>query len=228
MRRFLLIFLLTLCSFPALRIAAQTSTYKLMHMGNREFRTKNYDNARKLYMEALKKDASNPRALFNLADTYLALKNPQAADSLYNIVTKTEKNRQIRSMAWHNRGYICQASALHDEKQQQQLLRQAIEHYKQALRLNPRDNDTRYNLALCQKQLKNSKDNQQQKKKEQEKKQQQQQEQKQQQKNNPKQPEKQKNPQNAQYINLAKQAERKALEKLKQQNPRQKSLDKNW
>ena len=68
-------------------------------------------------------------------------------------------------MAFHNRGYIRQKMALADRERQQQLLRDAIEQYKQALRLNPRDNDTRYNLALCQKQLKDSQQSQQQKEK---------------------------------------------------------------
>lgn len=90
----------------------------------------------------------------------------------------------------------------------------AIDHYKQALRLNPRDNDTRYNLALCQKQLKNNKEDkeQQQQQNQQEKGNEntpQKQEQNNQQKQQPNQQDKQ---QTEQYLNLAKQAEKRALE----------------
>lgn len=237
MRRYfpLFIILLVLSTSPYAQLAAQTTEYRLMHEGNRQFRAGRYDQAATYYLKALKRNPHNTRALFNMADTYLAKGNAQAADSLYQQVTQQEKNKQIRSMAWHNRGYISQTKALHDQQNQQQLLREAITHYKQALRLNPRDNDTRYNLALCQRQLKEGggKNNQQKQK-------QPQQQKKEQQQNQQKQPQQQKEQQKSnnqsqdevrqteQYLNLARQAERRALEKIKNQQPRQKSLDKNW
>lgn len=234
MIRFIFISLLMLClGSIATPMTAQTSTYRLMHQGNALFRAGQYDRAEKYYLLVLKSQPHNSRAHFNLADTYLAKGNPGAADSLYNIVTQSEKNKQVRSMAWHNRGYICQTAALHDAQKQQQLLRQAIEHYKQALRLNPNDNDTRYNLALCQRQLKKGNSQSQQQQQEQQQKQEnqpdndkQKQQQSQSQTNNPRQDDDRQ--QTEQYLNLARQAERRALEKLKSMQPRQKSLDKNW
>ncbi len=234
MIRFIFISLLILClGSIATPMTAQTATYRLMHQGNALFRAGQYDRAEKYYLLVLKSQPHNSRAHFNLADTYLAKGNPGAADSLYNIVTQSEKNKQVRSMAWHNRGYICQTAALHDAQKQQQLLRQAIEHYKQALRLNPNDNDTRYNLALCQRQLKKGNSQSQQQQQEQQKKQEnqpdndkQKQQQSQSQTNNPRQDDDRQ--QTEQYLNLARQAERRALEKLKSMQPRQKSLDKNW
>lgn len=208
MKRFNLfsIFLVLLLYSTTMNCYAQTNEYKLIHQGNASFHSKQYDKAQTYYMKALKISPNNTRALFNLADTYLAKDNAQAADSLYNIVSQQEKNKQIRSMAMHNRGYIRQVQALHNPKQQDQLLRMAIDHYKQALRLNPRDNDTRYNLALCQKQLKNNKEDkeQQQQQNQQEKGNEnspQKQEQNNQQKQQPNQQDKQ---QTEQYLNLAK------------------------
>lgn len=234
MIRFIFISLIMLClGAIATPMSAQTATYRLMHQGNALFRAGQYDRAEKYYLLVLKSQPHNSRAHFNLADTYLAKGNPGAADSLYNIVTQSEKNKQVRSMAWHNRGYICQTAALHDAQKQQQLLRQAIEHYKQALRLNPNDNDTRYNLALCQRQLKKGNSQSQQQQQEQQQKQEnqpdndkQKQQQSQSQTNNPRQDDDRQ--QTEQYLNLARQAERRALEKLKSMQPRQKSLDKNW
>lgn len=220
--------------FSVLPTHAQNAEYKLMHKGNIEFRARHYDRAAACYMQALKKNPNSARATFNLADTYLAKGNPKAADSLYNRVTQLERNPQVRSMAWHNRGYICQTAALHDQQQQQQLLRQAIEHYKQALRLNPHDNDTRYNLALCQRQLKNDKNQQNKNNQKQQQRQKQQQQDKEKQNQNQQQQQKQEQEkqqeqqQTEQYINLARQAEQRALQKIKAQQPRQKSLDKNW
>lgn len=203
-----------------------------MHRGNAAFRAHKYDAAATLYREALHHNPHSARALFNLGDTYLAKGDARAADSLYLEASRLEKNAQVKSMAFHNRGYIRQKMALADRERQQQLLRDAIEQYKQALRLNPRDNDTRYNLALCQKQLKDSQQSQQQKKqdKQQQQKQQQQKQPQQQQEQTQQQPQPSKSDreQNERYANLAKQAEQKALQKINNRQPRQRTLNKNW
>lgn len=211
---------------------AQTAEWQLMHRGNAAFRAHNYDAAATLYREALHHNPHSARALFNLGDTYLAKGDARAADSLYLEASRLEKNAQVKSMAFHNRGYIRQKMALADRQRQQQLLRDAIEQYKQALRLNPRDNDTRYNLALCQKQLKDSQQSQQQKeKKDKQQPQQQQKQQPQQQQEQTQQqpqPSKSDREQNERYANLAKQAEQKALQKINNRQPRQRTLNKNW
>ena len=203
-----------------------------MHRGNAAFRAHNYDAAATLYREALHHNPHSARALFNLGDTYLAKGDARAADSLYLEASRLEKNAQVKSMAFHNRGYIRQKMALADRERQQQLLRDAIEQYKQALRLNPRDNDTRYNLALCQKQLKDSQQSQQQKEKKDEQQpqpqQKQQQQQQQEQTQQQPQPSKSDREQNERYANLAKQAEQKALQKINNRQPRQRTLNKNW
>ena len=187
---------------------------------NAAFRSRNFEKAQSLYMKVLKRNPKNARALFNLADTYLAKGDAKLADSLFTQAAQHERNPQVKSMAFHNRGYIRQTAALHDQQNQQQLLRQAIEQYKQALRLNPHDNDTRYNLVLCQRQLKDSPNkNQQQQQKQQKQQQQQRQESHQNQ---------QSKQQTEQYINLSRQAERDARQRVNNRQPRQKSLDKNW
>lgn len=232
-----ILLLLTLfSSLGATKAQSQNTIYRYTHMGNQRFHRNQTDAATTYYLKVLGKDASNSRAMFNLANVYLTKGNVQAADSLYNRVTQLERNPQMRAMAWHNRGYISQTAALHSREQQQQLLRQAIEHYKQSLRLNPHSELTRYNLALCQKQLKNnpqSQQRQQQKQKQQQKNQQKNQQksnndQQQQQQQNQKKQQQQDRQQTEQYMNLARQAERRALERLKKQQPRQRSLEKNW
>ena len=211
---------------------AQTAEWQLMHRGNAAFRAHNYDAAATLYREALHHNPHSARALFNLGDTYLAKGDARAADSLYLEASRLEKNAQVKSMAFHNRGYIRQKMALADRERQQQLLRDAIEQYKQALRLNPRDNDTRYNLALCQKQLKDSQQSQQQKEKKDKQQPQQQQKQKQQQQQEQTQqqpqPSKSDREQDERYANPAKQAEQKPQQKNNNRQPRQRTLNKNW
>lgn len=212
---------------------AQTKVYRYTHIGNLNFHANNPYKAAQYYLKVLKKDASNSRAMFNLANVYLTKGDIKAADSLYNRVAQTDPNKQVRAMAWHNRGYISQSAASKSRDQQQQLLLNAIEQYKQSLRLNPHDERTRYNLALCQKQLKNNpqqnkpQNKQQKQKKQQEQDKRQNNNQKQQQEQN-QQDKQQEQQQTQQYINLAKQAEKRALEKLKQHQPKQRAKGKNW
>jgi Ca-activated chloride channel family protein len=230
---YIIIVLACLSPNMATSVHAQNWIYRYTHIGNQRFHKGQTDKAEQYYLRLLKEAPNNSRAMFNLADAYLAKGDVKGADSLYNKVTQIETNPQVRSMAWHNRGYISQRAALQSREQEQQLLRTAIEQYKQALRLEPHSDRTRYNLALCQKQLKESTNNKQQNKQQQKQQQQQknkqneqQQQQQQQQKNNSnKQQDKQ---QTEQYMNLARQAERRALEKLKQHQPKQRSKDKNW
>ena len=119
---------------------------------------------------------------------------------------------------------LCCALTLNAQNNEYRLM-----HYKQALRLNPHDEDTRYNLALCQAQLKNGQgDGQPEEKPDQQQGNENKPQQDQQQQQQQTQPNEQDRRQTQQYLNLARQAERRAREKLNAQQPRQKSLDKNW
>jgi len=230
MNRYLIIILCVLSAFSA-PASAQTREWKLMHQGNRSFNAGDYAGAERYYREVLKANPRNARAVFNLGDTYLAQNNPQEAMRMYADAAKGEPNKVIRAMAFHNMGYIH-----HKNKQ----YAEAIKYYKEALRNNPRDNDTRYNLALCQKQLK---DDRQQQNPQQDKQNRQEGGDKSQQQNQPQQP--QQNQQNSreeqngadmsdrnaeQLLNLSRQAEQDTRRKLNRQPlaPRRKSLRKNW
>ena len=223
------IILTAACLCLSAQTFAQSAEWRLMHRGNAAFNARKYNEAQALYMQVLKHNAHNARATFNLADTYLAKGDARLADSLFDKASQLERNAQVKSMAFHNRGYIRQKAALADQQNRQQLLRQAIELYKQALRLNPHDEDTRYNMVLCQRQLKDSQDKNKQQKKPQPKPQPQQQKQQQQQQQQAQQDKSQQSKQQTeQYINLSKQAERNARQRINNQQPRQKSLNKNW
>ena len=113
MKRFNLfgIFFMLMFYSATMKCHAQTNEYKLIHRGNASFHAKQYDKAQTYYMKALKLILITHVPYLALADTYLAKDNAQAADSLYNIVSQQEKNRQIKSMAMHNRGYIRQVQA---------------------------------------------------------------------------------------------------------------------
>ncbi len=218
--------LLMACSGMGTSVYAQTAEWKYMHQGNKHFRNEDYTSAELMYRKALAENPRNARARFNIGDAYLAQNNPQEAVKMYMEAARDEKNKVIRSMAFHNIGYVHHKNGQYDE---------AIRYYKEALRNNPKDDDTRYNLALCQKQKKDSEKNQNQNQQQQKKEeQQQQQEEQQQQQENPEQAPPQKeemSKDNAdRLLELSRRAEQQTREKLKEGKPalRKKTLDKNW
>lgn len=119
--------------------------------GNRQYRSKKFDKAEIDYRKALEKNKDNPQANYNLGNALLFQGKDSLAVEQYNKALLTETDPQRQAMIYHNIGVVCQAS---------KDFGQAIEAYKQSLRRNPNDNETRYNLVLCQKQLKNENQNQ--------------------------------------------------------------------
>ena len=126
----------------------------------------------------------------------------------------------VRAMAYHNIGFIHQNNKDYDR---------AIDAYKEALRNNPYDDDTRYNLALCQKQRQRQQQDQQQQQQNQQSENgndKQQQDRQQQQQNN----EEQMSEDNIeQILNLTRQAEQQTRKKMENAGqPRRKQLEKGW
>ena len=218
--------LISLC-FSHTGAMAQTDR-QLVRQGNKLFRSGDYANAEVSYRKALEKNDRNTQALYNLGDALLAQNKDSAAVVEFEKAAKAESNDLRKSMAYHNMGVVCQRHKMFGE---------AIEAYKQSLRLNPNDDETRYNLELCKRQQKQqqnqqnqqNKDNKDQKdKQDQQKQQQQQQDQQQQQK---KQQEPKMSKDNAeQLLNAAMQQEKQTQERMKkaQQQPQRRNVLKNW
>lgn len=223
--RYCFIYLCLVALTTASSAYAQTTEWKSIRQGNKCFSRGEYANAETFYRQAIKENPRSGRAFFNLGDTYLAQNNFKDAMDMYQNAARSESNKIIKSMAYHNMGYIY-------HKNQQ--YKEAIDFYKEALRNNPKDDDTRYNLALCQKQLKDSesnKDKQQQDQQQQQQKQEEQKQSPQQDKQQPQSPQNEMSKENAdQLLDLARRSEQQTREKLNKQEaqPRQKTLNKNW
>ena len=141
MRHTILIILLTL----AAAASAQTDR-QFIREGNRQYRSKQYEKAEVSYRKALSKNNDNPQANYNLGCALMMQQKDSAAIEQYKKAAALEKEKSRLAMVYHNVGVIMQ---------NHQQYADAIEAYKQSLRNNPHDNETRYNLALCQQLLKN-------------------------------------------------------------------------
>ena len=137
-------------SVCATNAAAQTDR-NLIRQGNRAFKTQKWAAAETQYRKAISKNQKNPQAIYNLGCALLMQQKDSLAMVQFGNAAQLEPNLFRRSKSYHNMGVVMQN---HRE------YAQAIEYYKMALRCNPQDNETRYNLALCKKLLKNNPQNQ--------------------------------------------------------------------
>ena len=145
-------FMLSLVLGIAAMADAQTDR-QLIRDGNRLFNAQQYDKSEIEYRKAVSKNPSNSQAVYNLGCALILQNKDSAAVAQYHKATRLETNKLRLARAYHNIGVICQNHKMYGE---------AIKAYEQSLRNNPKDDETRYNLALCkrmQKQTKNNKDN---------------------------------------------------------------------
>ena len=216
----------------AVMLLMAVSTYaqtdrQYLRQGNKQYNAGDYANAEVSYRKAIEKNPRNPQALYNLGNALMAQKKDSASIEQFQNAAKLETNPMRKYQSFHNIGVICQSHKMYGE---------AIEAYKSALRLNPNDDETRYNLVLCkhqkQKQDQNKQDQQQNKndQNKDDKKEQQQQDQKKQDKQQEK-PKPQMSKDNAeQLLNAAMQQEKQTQDRLKkaQQQPQRRNILKNW
>ncbi len=216
-----------MCVLTFVDVDAQ-SDRQFIRNGNRLYRQQNYAKAEIEYRKALSKNPSNPQALYNLGTALLMQQKDSAAVSQLQNAAKCETSKLRKAKVWHNIGVACQKHSLFAD---------AIKAYEESLRNNPKDNETRYNLALCMRQQKNQKnqDKQQNKNKDKQKQKQnkndkdnknknQDQQQKQ------KQQEKMSKDNAEQLLNYAEQEEKQTQQRLKKHEiqPQRRRLEKNW
>lgn len=239
-----------LMSVPALSEAQQLNERDLLRIGNRHFRKGDFKQAETYYRKSLDCSASM-EAYYNLGNALAAQGQDSMAYEMYKQGTAQPSNdKKKKAKIFHNMGDLTYASGLRDMKaggeHAQANFQQAVNDFKNSLRLNPDDNETRYNLAMAQYQLKkshqqggggqNKQQNQDNKDKQDKKDQQQQQQQQnkdqQDKQQAPQQPQQKKNQMDdqtaEQLLNSAQQDEKQVQRKLKQQPARRRQLEKDW
>ncbi|MBO4664446.1 MAG: tetratricopeptide repeat protein [Bacteroidaceae bacterium] len=153
---------------------AQQTDRDCIRQGNRYFRAGEMDKAVTFYQKAIEKNPT-VEAFYNLG---CASQDSTTLESYMKAESLGFRNAGKRAMNFHNMGNIwfmtCMAQIRSNDPNLEKYIDAAIENYKSALRCNPSDNETRYNLAVAQWFKKNShfgdgKQQQEQQKKEQKK-----------------------------------------------------------
>ena len=206
--------------------AQQKNDRYFIRHGNRLYRDSVYAKAQVDYQKAIEKDNTNPVAHYNLGNAQLMQGQPKDAMKSYETAARMQKDKLRGAQIYHNMGVILQS---------QKQYREAIECYKNALRRNPKDDETRYNLALCQTQLDKNQDQdqqqqQQQQQQKQDQQQQQQEQQEEQQQQPPQEPPKMSQENAEQLLKAAQQEEKQTQDKVQkaQQKPQRRQLEKQW
>lgn len=151
MKRFLYIALLTLPvtilaqEGPAPDEESLKTSRNLTVEANKELADSDFVNAEAKYRKAIAKSAENSVAPYNLGNAYYTEGSYGEAFGRFKEAGERSAQKGGKHMAYHNMGNVYM---------QRKEWQQAIEAYKESLRNDPNDEETRYNLALAKEMLK--------------------------------------------------------------------------
>ena len=123
-------------------IYAQSENYAKFYNKGNKFIENNFEEAEKNFRVAIDDSLSDLRATFNLSNKYYSEGLYDEAISRQIESTKLAKNKSEKHKAFHNLG---------NSLMKKEMCSEAVLAYKNALRNDPSDDETRYNLALAKK-----------------------------------------------------------------------------
>ncbi|WP_430908756.1 tetratricopeptide repeat protein [Maribacter sp. 2-571] len=127
------------------RLEALKESKNLTWTGNKNLSENNYVEAEVAYRKAISKSDKNVAAPFNLGNAHYNNATYSEAFGRFKEAGETADQKDQKHKAYHNMGNVFMK-----RKEYQK----AVEAYKEALRNDPKDEETRYNLALAKEMLK--------------------------------------------------------------------------
>ncbi len=128
---------------------ALNASTNLTWEANKELTTNDFITAEGEYRRAISKSSENTVAPFNLGTAYYNRESYGEAFGRFKQAGEKAKEKPGKHKAFHNMGNVFMKNKEYQK---------AVEAYKESLRNNPKDEETRYNLALAKKMLENQQD----------------------------------------------------------------------
>ena len=149
MKRYLI---LIACLLAAAGASAQKYPERsLVRKGNRAFERGRYERSIERYTHALEATPGTWEAMYNLGNALVAAERyDKSEEMLRAAAADTLRSGDDRAEAYFNLGNV---------QLSQQKLQEALESYKNSLRMNPADEEAKYNYAYVKSLLKNQDDN---------------------------------------------------------------------
>jgi Ca-activated chloride channel homolog len=108
--------------------------------GNRAYERGDYETAVKHYMEALQTEPNNARIYFNLGNALSKLGKGEEARAAWDQSNTLTPSAIDQSKATYNKGNVAA---------EQQKWEQALQEYRNALKMNPNDADAKHNYEMA-------------------------------------------------------------------------------
>jgi tetratricopeptide (TPR) repeat protein len=134
--------------FPVFIYSQKGDIINHIYEGNKEANLEKYSEAEIKYRKALSISPEETKALFNLGNTHFNDKDFDEASQRFFQTQKFSNDKNEKHMAFHNMGNVFMKKKDYAK---------AVESYKNALRNNPKDDETRYNYALAKELLEKEK-----------------------------------------------------------------------
>lgn len=132
------ILVLFFLAFTASVLAQADRRY--VRQGNRLFQNEDFNEAEIRYRRSIEQNPQNIKGMFNLGNALYKQGRYEEAAELFQGLAQFAPGEAEKAYAYHNLGN----SFLHTEK-----FAESVEAYKNSLRINPNDEQTRFNLAYA-------------------------------------------------------------------------------
>ena len=122
--------------------------------GNKQYQQRQYEKALPAYQKAIEQNPNSAIARYNLANARYRGGNLEEAEKSFDELIEKTAEKTYKEKGFYNKGVTLT---------KQKKLLESIEAYKNALKINPADEDARFNLQKALTELKKQSQNQEQK-----------------------------------------------------------------
>lgn len=133
-------------------LLAQKKANSHVYEGNELVDEDDFVSAEMEYRKAISEQSNNVAGMYNLGNSYYKKGNLEEALYRHQQAAQSATNKEEKAKAYHNIGNVLM---------QNQKCKEAVDAFKNALRNNPSDDETRYNFALAKECAKQQEDDKQ-------------------------------------------------------------------